>query len=414
LVSVLLSSIASFFAILSAVLLLFMFAYLLKTERKAPHITAYLGKTKKKKEITRPLVSVIIAARNEEEKISRCIGSLLEQRYANLEILVVDDNSSDRTRLIAKEFERKDKRVRVISSGPKPEGWVGKSWPCEIGSRDSKGGLLLFVDADSVFDPLSVEHSVSYLEDSNVDIFSISPNVNLKGIWSRATLPLVSAGINLLYPMEKVNDQKSKRAYVFGTFILIKRTVYESIGGHRAIRDRIVEDAALAQLAKSNGYKLQVMIGDGLISTDWESEFQSIYHGMERIFSDSIRSYGLLSILNAVLMFILGLYPIAFIIGFGMYLFLLHNFLFAPTIIAMILDIGLFASILSIVLAILLDANEIRILKRKRKIDFAPLLYPLGFFLFISAIITSTMKVSRAKGIEWKGQKFEQKLVLKT
>jgi chlorobactene glucosyltransferase len=411
LISVIEGSIASFFAIVSAVLLFLMVVYLLRTERKAPHIFSCV---KGQEGDESPLVSVIVAARNEEENISRCIDSLLEQHYRNLEIMVVDDNSSDKTRTIAQEFESKDSRIHVMPAGPKPEGWVGKSWPCQAGSEHSKGELLLFVDADSVYGPLAVKHSVDCFENSQSDIFSISPNVNLKGIWSKATLPLVSAGINLLYPMEKVNDQKSKRAYVFGTFILIKKTVYESIGGHRKIRDRIVEDAAMAQLAKSNGYKLTVMIGDGLITTDWESDFKGIYHGMERIFSDSIRSYGLVSLFNAVLMFILGLYPIAFVLGFAIYSSLAGNHFLGSSILSIVLDGGLIASMLSIILAISLDANELQILlKRKRNNGFFLLLYPLGFFLFMSAIVTSTMKVSKSKGIEWKGQKFEQKLVLK-
>jgi chlorobactene glucosyltransferase len=406
--SILPDILASLFAVISASLLLIMLLYLLKTEREAPHVMSHSKNQRRKLE---PLVSIIIAARNEEEKISRCISSLLRQSYKSLEIIVVDDNSLDKTRSIAAEFESRDPRVHVLSAGPKPDGWVGKSWPCEVGFQFSKGEILLFVDADSEFEFSALQYSIDYFESSSVDMFSISPRVNLKGIWSKATLPLVSAGINLLYPMKKVNDQKSKRAYVFGTFVLVKRSVYDSIGGHRAIRDRIVEDAAIAQLAKSKGYKLRVMIGDGLITTDWESEFRSIYQGMERIFSDSIRSYGIVSLLNAVLLFILGLYPIAFILGIGIYSTFANNLLIGSNLVSLILNGGLTASILSIIFAISLDANELRIVKGKRNVGLAPLLYPLGFFLFMSAIITSTIKVSRSKGIEWKGQKFEQRLL---
>ena len=406
--SILLGIVASLFAVLSASLLLIMMLYLLKTEREAPHV---LSHSKNQKQKLEPLVSIIITARNEEEKISRCVSSLLCQSYKNLEIIVVDDNSLDKTRSIAAEFESRDPRVRVLSAGPKPDGWVGKSWPCEVGFEFSKGEILLFVDADSEFEFPALQYSIDYFNSSSVDMFSISPRVKLKGIWSKATLPLVSAGINLLYPMKKVNDQKSKRAYVFGTFILVKRTVYDLIGGHKAIRDRIVEDAAIAQLAKSKGYKLRVMIGDGLITTDWESDFRSIYQGMERIFSDSIRSYGIVSLLNAVLIFILGLYPIAFILGIGIYSAFASNLLIGSNLVSLILDGGVTASILSIIFAISLDANELRIVKGKRNLGLAPLLYPLGFFLFMSAIITSTIKVSRSKGIEWKGQKFEQRLL---
>jgi chlorobactene glucosyltransferase len=403
------SLIASFFAILSALGLLLILIYLLRTESQAPHISSYV-KDRVKNEIE-PLVSVIIAARNEEEKISRCISSLSAQHYRNLEIIVVDDNSSDKTKSIAETFETKDHRVKVVSAGVKPWGWVGKSWPCQVGFQNSKGKILLFVDADSVFGPLSVGNSLSYFEGSDLDMFSISPRVNLKGIWSKATLPIVSGGINLLYPMKKVNDKQSKRAYVFGTFIMIKRSVYDSLGGHAAIRERIVEDAAIAQLVKSNGFKLRVMIGDGLIKTDWESDFKSIYHGLERIFSDSIRSYGLVSLLNAALIFVIGLYPIFFIMGFAIYSALLGNLFLGSDLASLILVAGLTASVLNILFALSLGVNELHHLQGKRNVGLAPLLYPVGFCLFMSAIVTSTIKVKRSRGIEWKGQKFEQKLV---
>jgi chlorobactene glucosyltransferase len=406
--SILLGFAASFFAILSATLLLIMLVYLLRTEALAPHIRSYIKSQKVKLE---PLVSIIITARNEEEKISRCISSLTGQSYGNLEIIIVDDNSLDKTRSIASGFQKRDPRIRVLAAGEKPNGWVGKSWPCQRGFLSSRGELLLFVDADSVFEPRAVEYSVDYFESSFLDMLSISPHVKVKGVWSNATLPLVSAGINLLYPMKKVNDQKSRRAYVFGTFILVKRSVYDSIGGHEAIRDRIVEDAAIAQLAKSKGYKLRVLVGDGLVGTDWESEFRAIYQGMERIFSDSIRTYGVVSLLNAALIFLLGLYPIVFVIGFAIYSSLVSYLFLASNLSSLILNAGLTASLLSILFAISLHANELRIVKGKRSISFAPLFYPLGFFLFMSAIITSTIKVSRSKGIEWKGQKFEQRQV---
>ena len=399
---------ASLFAILSAVLLFAILLYLLSTERQAPHIRK--SETKGREQSQDTLVSIIIAARNEEEKIARCISSLIAQSYQNIEILVVDDNSTDKTSSIAAEFEGKDPRVHTISPGAKPQRWVGKSWPCERGFQVSKGELLLFVDADSVFEPKAVEYSVKCLHYGSIDMLSISPRVNLTGIWAKATLPLVSAGINLLYPMKKVNDPKSRRAYVFGTFILVKKSVYAAIGGHEAIRERIVEDAAIAQLAKSKGYKLRVMIGDGLVTTDWEHEFSSIYRGMERVFSDSIRSYGLVSLLDAVLVFFLGLYPIVFIVGYASYSIFVRNFMVGSNLVSLPLNAGFVASLMCVLFSLSMQAKELHITKAK-KIGLTPFLYPIGFCLFISAIVTSTLKVSGSKSIEWKGQKFEQKPV---
>jgi hypothetical protein len=245
-------------------------------------------------------------------------------------------------------------------------------------------------------------------------MFSISPNVVLQGVWSKSTLPLVSAGINLLYPMNKVNDRDNKRAYVFGTFILIRRTVYKSIGGHEAVRDKIVEDAALAQIAKSKHYKLQVMIGDGLLTTDWESEFDSVYQGMERVFSDSIRPYGFASLANAALVFYVGLYPLLFAVGFAFYSVFVSEVFLGSSPNFFTLSIGFIVSIMGVLSSVSISANELKLLLgRRQKIGLTPLLYPLGYLLFTNAVITTTLKVTQSKGLQWKGQKFNEDLVIK-
>lgn len=377
----------SILAVISFLGVFLIFSYLVNTERKAPHISkSNLQLTKE------PLISIIIAAKNEEETIARCISSLQNQTYMNLEIIVVDDESKDRTLEIASTF-----RVRVISSGPKPQDWIGKSWPCEKGYESSTGEILLFVDADSIFEKEAIERSIDYFTRDSLDMFSISPRVNLKGPWAYSTLPLVSGGINLLYPMNKVNDPKSKRAYVFGTFILVRRSVYESIGGHASVKNTLVEDAALAQNLKSKGFKLKVVVGDGLIQTNWESDFKSIYHGMERVFSDSVRPYGLVSLLDALVLFFLGVYPFIFIIFF-------YSSAFQS-----VLGLGLLASLLNVLFSILIYVNELHLVSGRR-VSYQALLYPLGYFLFMSAVITTAFKVKRSKSFIWKGENYPSRV----
>ncbi len=401
-----LSIIQSFLALLSASGTLIILSYLWTTERKAPHILQSSFENSKSNQPSKP-VSVIVTARNEERVIGRCISALENQSYPNLEIIVVDDNSTDNTHKIAYEFQRRDTRVSVFDAGAKPKDWVGKSWACHRGFMASKGEVLLFVDADSSFDSRTLTSSMDRFQSESIDMYSLSPTVSLHGVWSHSVMPLISGAINLLYPMKKVNDRKNKRAYVFGTFVLVKRSCYVAIGGHEAVRNRLVEDAAIAQAAKSKGFKLRVENGDGLITTDWESDLSDVFHGLERVFSESVRSNGQISILNAVVLFFLGLYPIAFILGYFTAYFLGGNDLI--TLSSNILSLGLSASILSVLLALLIAANELRSVSGK--VRLYPLLYPIGFALFICAIITSSRKVSSAGGFVWKGERYEQKLV---
>ena len=138
--------------------------------------------------------------------IGDCIKSLLGQTYPNLEIVAVDDSSTDSTSQILAEFARDDKRLRPLSAGKKPEGWVGKTWPCWRGFEESTGEILLFVDADSTFRKDLVDLCVRYIEQKKIDMFSLGPKVKIRGVWARAVLPLITGAINLLYPMQKVND----------------------------------------------------------------------------------------------------------------------------------------------------------------------------------------------------------------
>ncbi|MDG6904530.1 MAG: glycosyltransferase [Nitrososphaerota archaeon] len=371
-------------------------AYLIASERAAPRFEDSLrGLGRDSNPNT--MVSIIIPARNEERDISKCLESLVTQSYQYLEIVVVDDSSEDKTLEVARKFSERSKQVKTISAGSKPKGWIGKSWPCWKGYEESKGDYLLFVDADSTLDTTLVESSLRYVQEKKIDVFSLSPKVRLHGTIARAVLPVISAAINILYPMKKVNDKKSNRAYVFGTFVMVSRKVYASFGGHEGVKEEIVEDAAIARVARASGFNLRIERGSEYISTSWESEPKSVYEGLERIISSSARAYGLISIFNAVFVFFVVLYPVFFLVFF---------LLVFPSDVTLI--VGFIASVASAALIFTLTTLETRIITGK--IGTSALLYILGCTLFISAIVTTSVKVSRGSTISWKGQKYRQTL----
>ena len=395
-------------AALSALGSLLFLGYLLHTLARAPRFSESLKELEigKKKKFTSnarqvPAVSIIVTAKNEERFIGRNLESLCSQVYPDLEIVVVDDSSRDRTKELALEFSSRDSRVRVLAADEKPPGWVGKSWACWRGNEFAKGDLLLFMDADSVFERNdAVESVVKYFEAMGYDMFSISPRVNSGSIWSSSTLPIVSGAIDVLYPLSKVNDPSSERAYVFGTFILVRKKVYVAIGGHKAVRDRLVEDQAIAQRAKLSGYSLRVENGSGYLATDWEEEFSKIYSGLERVTSTSIRSYGLVSILNAFLLFFLAIYPILFL-AWGVCSVMLF-----PIADAFEIGAGIIASLVAMCSMLALAATELR--RVVGRVGALPMLYPVGMLIFIAAIVTTTVKVAMGRGLEWKGALYRQ------
>jgi chlorobactene glucosyltransferase len=389
---VLFFSTLSLLSLIAAGLILF---YLVRTESNAPQFAKsilsldqgpWLG--------PKPKVSVIVAARNEEKMIGDCIRSLLGQSYPNLEIIAVDDSSTDSTLQILEKISIDDKRLRPVCAGKKPEGWVGKTWPCWRGFEGSTGEILLFVDADSKFRSDLLDLCVRYIEQKKIDMFSLGPRVKINGLWARSVLPLITGAINLLYPMQKVNDSASKRAYVFGTFFLVKRSVYEKTGGHSSIRNEIVEDAALGTLVKTSGYRLRVERGIQFLETVWEDDFRSIYVGLERVFSTSVKGIGSLSLLNAVFLLLVMIYPLLFLAGFV----LLRSANY-------VILLGVFASLGNAVIFLTLSAYELRAVTGRMGVD--PILYPIGGLVFISAILSTTLKMRSNIGLEWKGQAYK-------
>jgi len=371
------------------------FAYLYATERKAPIFSYALPN---KGDRHQPLVTIIVTARNEEQMIRSCLDSLLNQNYSNYEILVVDDSSTDSTPEIVNKLAADHPVLRLAPAGPKPEGWVGKSWPCWRGFQEARGEYLLFVDADSVFRSNAVAKSVLYAEEHDIDLFSLAPRVKFRGIWAMAVLPLITGAINLLYPLKKVNDKKSKRAYVFGTYFLIRTEIYRVTGGHSRVREQLVEDAALAQLVKSAGYHLRVERGAELIETEWEDDRKAIFQGLERVASSSIKRYGMVSVLNAILLFFLIVYPVVFVLGD-----------LAARSFSAFFSAGLFFSALNILLFLAITSREIKAISGRAGPEI--FLYLLGGLIFITAIITTSFKVATGKDLYWKGQGYRQNLV---
>lgn len=389
-----LDSIATGLALLSLLGSVLVTSYLVITEEEAPVFRESISKLsfKDSRDVR---VSIIIPARNEEQMIGDCLISLSKQTHQNIEVIVVDDSSTDGTREVVSSLTNKFKNIRLVSAGTKPSGWVGKTWPCWMGYKESSGDFLLFVDADSKLQLNVVELSLNYSLEKNIDVFSISPRIEMSGFWTSAVLPIISAAINLLYPMQKVNDKDNSRAYVFGTFILVRRSVYEKTGGHKAVNKELVEDAAIARLTKRSGFNLRIERGPDQLTTEWEQDPKSIYEGLERVMSSSVKEYGLMSILNAIFVFFLTLYPIFFAVAF---VFLrLSNFIW---------KIGLTASILNIICFLFLVGFELY--QISGKISYFPILYPIGVTIFILAIISSSLKVSSGKKIGWKGYGYVQ------
>jgi glycosyltransferase involved in cell wall biosynthesis len=205
-------------------------------------------------------LSVIIPARNEERSLGACMASLLQQSEPGFalgqqwEVIVVDDDSTDRTRAIAVEAAGGQDGV-VVMDAPALDvtangGFTGKNNACWAGAQAARGRHLLFTDADTVHETNDISRSLREAERHKAVLLSYSPRQIVKGFWQHAVMPLVFSELASVYPPKQVNDPVSRLAAANGQFLMVERDAYFSVGGHRAVGTNVLEDVALAHNIK--------------------------------------------------------------------------------------------------------------------------------------------------------------------
>ncbi|MBV8206109.1 MAG: glycosyltransferase [Acidobacteria bacterium] len=207
-------------------------------------------------------VSVLVPARNEEENLAACLGSLVRQDGIAYEIIVIDDHSTDRTAEIASRFHG----VRLVKADELPEGWCGKQHALECGVRHAGGEWLLFTDADTVHQPGSLRQAVNEAREHGADLLSYSPAQEVRTFWELALMPVVFAELARTYRPGDVCNPESPVAAANGQYLLIRRAAYDRIGGHAAVRNTLLEDVALARNVKQGGGRLRFRYGGDAVS----------------------------------------------------------------------------------------------------------------------------------------------------
>ena len=232
---------------------------------------------------SKPKVSIIVPARNEEKSISKCIRSLLSQDYDNYEVIAIDDSSTDETLSIISKLSENDNRLMVVKSPPRPEDWVGKNWACFHGYKKSTGEILLFTDADSVHKSDVLSSAINTMMHDDLDAVTLVPKLLCYDLITKFTLPVLSVFLHSRYSPLRVNNPKNKIGYFFGSFYLISKKNYEKIGTHEEVRQELVEDGALGRRVKEQGMKLRLIRGENFVEATWARDPRSLWHALRRI-----------------------------------------------------------------------------------------------------------------------------------
>jgi chlorobactene glucosyltransferase len=367
-----------------------------------------------------PYVSVIVPARDEQDNIERCLISLMEQDYPNLEIIAVDDNSTDTTLIKMKKLQQKYQKqkncptLNIIELKSKPDDWTGKTWASENGYLASHNDILLFVDADCYYEKNCLLSAITYMINEKIDVLTGYPFFELKDFWSKISMPLwklmsITFGKNAC----NVNNPRSKVAYLMGCFFLIKRNVFENVGTFRSVRNAIQEDEALGIRIKRSGYKLRLIQMNNLINALWSRDLSTLWDGIGRTITPMILKEKRKVIINFFTIFCMITLPFVILLPYTIIVSLYginisdkNDFYYNCGILILNLII-FFLAIINITL------NSVKTYK------ISPLyavLYPLGSIFLVIAYLASIIplllplrKNSSKKTIQWKGRIYTYK-----
>ena len=327
-----------------------------------------------------PLVSVVVAARDEARHIRAAVTSLLAQDYPHIELVMVDDRSTDETTAILADIARADPRLHVVRIDDLPDGWLGKNHALHVGARGAQGELLLFTDADVILAPDAVARSVRLMRIEACDHLAIGPELVVP-TWPLALVVNYFMMWFLLWlrPWHARNP-RSKRFIGIGAFNLVRATAYRAVGGHERIALRPDDDIMLGKLLKSAGHSQLLGDAAGAVRVEWYATLGEMVRGLRKNAFAGLQYSVLLSLGGLAGTLALGVWPfVAVWVTDGAV-----RLLYAATAIAQM--IGYTGAALA-----------------KRSRPWLAPLYPVAALIFAWIVGAAVVRTLLRRGIEWRG-----------
>jgi glycosyltransferase involved in cell wall biosynthesis len=297
----------------------------------------------------RPFVSVLIPARNEEKNIGNILGDLLYQDYTEIEVIVFNDQSEDRTVEIVQEYALNDGRIRLINSDHLPQGWLGKNWACHSLSQTATGEYFFFADADVRVGSGLIDNAITYCKRFNLALISIFPKQIIKTIGEKVTVPNMNYILLSLLPLILVRKSGfSSLAAANGQFMFFDSAIYKAIRPHEKMRNRKVEDIEIARSLKAGNYKVACLVGDNRIKCRMYNNFNDAVSG----FSKNVAAFFGNSVIIATLFWLMttfGFLIVLFKLPLFYFTGYLVSFLFTRVIISIISEQSIKANLLFLI-----------------------------------------------------------------
>jgi chlorobactene glucosyltransferase len=227
-------------------------------------------------------VSVVVPARDEAGGIEASVRSHLSQDYPELEVVVVDDRSSDGTAEILSRLAAEDSRLAIVAGVEPPEGWLGKPHALFQGARRATGELLLFADADVRYAPSAISESVAMLEREGLDLLALFPRLEMAGFWENVLMPYLAVSY-FFGPAFWVNSDAQRRfAAGGGAGMLVRASAYRAAGGHEALRASVIDDIGLAIRVRRAGGRCRMAMADEKVRVRMYRGFREVFDGFTK------------------------------------------------------------------------------------------------------------------------------------
>jgi len=365
---------------------IYLLFFMINSLRKSPRLEKIKNINK-----TFPMVSIIVPARNEERYIRKCVDSLVKQDYDDFEIILVNDESSDKTLEIMNEYQNSYSTIKVLNVNRPDDDWTGKNWACYQGYLKSKGDLLLFTDADSYHSENTMSLVVQNIKHYRLDAITVMPRLLCNDFFTKVTLPLLTIFMHTRFSPLKVNDAKSKLGYFFGSYFLIKRDTYEKVGSHASVKHEIIEDGALGKKVKEGNFKMRMVRGESYVQTIWARNASELSKAIDRLVIPMFKENRLKLTLLSIVLFFLLIFPFL-IVSLSLTLSIIHPYILNFVILLLA----------GITLVILFLANLIQITMTLFLNKFYSLGLIIGATIIVSRFISRLITSNRISIVNWR------------
>jgi hypothetical protein len=229
-----------------------------------------------------PRLSIVVPALNEEETVEQAMRTLLALDYPDLEIIAVNDRSTDRTGQILDRLAAENPHLRVVHVRELPSGWLGKNHALHLGSQAADGEFILFTDADVHFDPTALRRAVRHCMARRLDFLTLYPECILHGFWETLSVTFFGFAFVMKFRPWKVADPRSKAYVGIGAFNLVRADAYRRMGGHIALPMEVADDVKLGKKMKESGARAECGVAGSLIRVRWVEGLRGIVVGLTK------------------------------------------------------------------------------------------------------------------------------------